>query len=121
MRNVTDDESSQQKEPELIRFQNELIEKRSEFQKQFEQAKKQFPLVAIGMEIQKANIKDMLSNIYISELDTIQFYEDLFGDNLLDDHVKVETQQRIQKLKRCLGRSETYSDGLSCFEEYNER
>jgi hypothetical protein len=43
------------------------------------------------------------------------------GENLLNPQAKVEMQQRIQKLIRCLGRSKTYSDGLSCFGEYNER
>lgn len=121
LREAKNSEVDLRKEPEIDRFKNELIKNRGEFQKQLELTKEQFPLVAMAMEIQKATIKDILSNRNASELETVEFYEAVFEENLLSEQVEVELRQRITKLKRCLGRAETYSDGLACFEGYNKR
>ena len=114
-----DHESIPDRREKIDKFKRELIDHRIEFQKQMERVRKQYPLVALAIEIERAVLIDVISNHNISELETIEMYEAIWDRKIISPETVVEGQRRHRKLRNCFGRSRKFVDGLPCIEEFN--
>lgn len=113
--------SQKMKDRDLGNLRELLTKDKEKFKQQFADVKKQYPLVALAFEIQKATIKELILQRSITELEISSVYEAIFEDELIDHRFKVEAEKRWKNLITCLKRSTDYESGVSCFEEFNKK
>ncbi len=96
---------------DLKKCKETLITNSAELLKQMESVAKKYPLVALAIKLQQAQLADRA----IEDIDTLRPFT-LDTDTLA--RIQAEYQARKRRRERCLGNAQTSQDALQCLQDY---
>ena len=104
----------------LEKFRAQLTTQQKVFENQLKEVRERYPLVALAYSIQEAAIAELYYSIRDTRI--ISLLSALTGDTMISDAAKAEgirISECFRQLNNCLGRSEGYQEGASCFEGFS--
>ena len=102
----------------LEKYKAILKTERENYQKELAEVQERYPLVRLALAMQQATIAELStpSSSTGSVLDAL-----VSIDPATAQKIAIEKSEALRDLKACLGRSQSYTDGLDCFDTFSKR